>query len=237
MTELPGTTASGVTVAPYSGEEAWHMAAVDWWVSLAADAPTATPGEFSPMPVLSPGESGAYPLEQEALGVSLQSVGDNLTVRAESAGWAWLRVPWDPDWRSLDATPVRKGGPGHLVVWANEGVTELRWSIRGAVDVAAAATTGAAVLVVVALAAVNRRRGWATAPDRPRRAADALGVFADIVDGWVHVGNPASAPPGRPGVSSQPIMSRYIAMSVLVPAWNEEQVICQAPPLSAVPLS
>ena len=186
VTELPGTTASGVAVAPYSGEEAWHMAAVDWWVSLAADAPTATPGEFSPMPVLSPGESGAYPLEQEALGVSLQSVGDNLTVRAESAGWAWLRVPWDPDWRSLDATPVRKGGPGHLVVWANEGVTELRWSIRGAVDVAAAATTGAAVLAVVALAAVNRRRGWATAPDRPRPAADALGVFADIVDGWVH---------------------------------------------------
>ena len=32
-------------------------------------------------------------------------------------------------------------------------------------------------------------------------------------------------------------MSRYIAMSVLIPAWDEEQVVCHAPPLFAVPIS
>ena len=31
----------------------------------------------------------------------------------------------------LGGTPVRKGGPGHLVIWAERGVTELRWSVPG----------------------------------------------------------------------------------------------------------
>ena len=186
VTELPGMMAGGVTAVPYAGEEAWHRAAVEWWVPIAASAPAGALGAVSPVPVLSLGESAAHPLDQAAGGVSLHTEGESLTVRAESAGWAWLRVPWDPDWRSLDATPVRKGGPGHLVVWANRGVTRLRWSIPGAVDVAAAATTGAAALAAVVLVAVNRRRGWEIDPDRRRPAAEALNVFADTVDGWVH---------------------------------------------------
>ena len=100
------------------------------------------------VPVLSSGESSCLPSSgsRQQPACRCTPTGDIITVRAEVAGWAWLRIPWDPDWRSSDATPVRKGGPGHLVVWANQGVTELRWSIPGAVDVAAAATTGAAAL-------------------------------------------------------------------------------------------
>ena len=107
--------------------------------------------------------------------------------------------PVDPDWRSVDGTPVRKGGPGHLVVWAERGVTELRWSVPRAVDAAAAAVTGASLLATMALSAVNRRRGWDTDSDRRRPAADALEVFADTVDGWAHaVARQVSARRRRP---------------------------------------
>ena len=71
------------------------------------------------------------------------------------------------------------------MVWAQQGVTELRWSVPGAVDVAAAVTTAAAALAAAALAVVNRRRGWETAAERHRPAAEAVGVFADTVDEWV----------------------------------------------------
>ena len=171
LTDIAGTAAGGVTVVPYSDEEEWHRAAVEWWVPIAAGASVDGVGA---VPILSSGESTSYPLDQVAGGVSLHADGDNLTVRAESAGWAWLRVPWDPDWRSLGASPVRRGGPGHLVVWANEGLTELRWSIPGAVDVAAAATTGAAALAAAVLVLAGRRPGGRSDPDlraRPRRSA------------------------------------------------------------------
>ena len=142
------------------------------------------------MPVLSPGrgEGNTYPLDQAAAGVSLHTGRDSLTARAETAGWPWLLVPWDPGWRAVGDTPVRKGGPGHLVVWAERGNTELRWSVPRAVDAAAAAVTGASLLVVMALATVNRRRGFHAESDRRRSAADALVVFADTVDGWVRAG-------------------------------------------------
>ena len=180
VTELSAVTASGVTVAPHPSEETWHRAAVEWWVSLA-------PG-ISEVPVLLPGggNGSTHPTDQAAGRVSLQAEPDSLTVRAEEAGWVWLRVPWDPDWRSVGDTPVRKGGPGHLVIWADQGVTELRWSVPRAVDAAAAAATGAALLLTAAMAAVNRRRGWQIDPDRHRPGTDALRVFADIVDGWAH---------------------------------------------------
>ena len=204
VTELSAVVATGVTVAPHPDEAAWHQAAVEWWISL--DTSTATPaGDGNPappdnapsfrrtpesmgVPVLSPGgdDGSAYPLDQAALGVSLLTGRDSLTVQAEAAGWAWLRVPWDPDWRSVGGTPIHKGGPGHLVVWAEEGTTELRWSVPGTVDAAAAATTVAAALAAAALATVNRRRGFQTDPDRPQPAADALDVFADTVDGWTY---------------------------------------------------
>ena len=185
VTDLAGTTAGGVTVASYADEEAWHRAAVAWWLPIAAVVPPDTPRGVSHVPILSAGESADHPVGQPAGGVSLHAAGESLTVSAETAGWAWLRVPWDPDWRSVDGAPVRKGGPGHLVVWVNQGVTEIRWSVRDAVDVAAAATTGAAALAVAALTVVNRRRGWETDLDRRRPAAEALGEFADTVDGWV----------------------------------------------------
>ena len=183
MTELAGITASGVTVVPYVGGEAWHRAAVEWWVPIAAG--TSADGVVA-VPILSPGESIGHPTGQAAEGVSLHADDDSVVVRAEAAGWAWLRIPWDPDWRSMSDTPIRKGGPGHLVVWLNPGVTELHWSIPLSVNVAAAATTGAAVLAVAALAIVNRRHGWETDLNRRRPAAEALGIFADTVDGWVH---------------------------------------------------
>ena len=180
VTELPGVMAIGVTVAPHPDEEAWHRAAVEWWIALPSDA--------AAVPVLWPrgGDSSAHPVDQSATGVSLHTGQDSLAVRADGAGWVWLRVPWDPDWRSAGDTPVHKGGPGHLVVWAERGVTELRWSVPGAVDAAAAAVTGASLLALIALAAMNRRRGFMTEPDRRRPAADAIEVFADTVDGWAH---------------------------------------------------
>ena len=183
VTELPGVMATGVTVAPQPDEEAWHRAAVEWWISI--------PPESKTVPVLLPdgGDSSAHPVDQSAAGVSLHTGQDSLTVRAEAAGWAWLRVPWDPDWRSTGDTPVHKGGPGHLVIWAERGVTELRWSVPETVDASAAAVTGAAVLAVIVLAAINRRRGWKVHPDRRRPAADAIEVFADTVDGWVRAGS------------------------------------------------
>ena len=202
VTELAGKIVDGATVVPYADDLAWHRAAVEWWLPIAMDesprfaastdaegrgeALSEPAGGTSSVPVLSSGASAAYPPGQAAVGVSLDAAGDSITVHAEQAGWAWLRVPWDPDWRSLDATPVRKGGPGHLVVWANEGTTELRWSIPGSVNAAAVATTGVATLAVAVLVPVNRRRGWEADPDRPRPAAEAFGVFADTVDDWAH---------------------------------------------------
>ncbi len=207
VTELSPMMATGVTVAPHPDEAAWHRAAVEWWMSLdtSTAAPTGdgnpTPPDNAPsfrrtpesmdVPVLSAGgdDGSAHPMDQAASGVSLLIGRDSLTVQAEAAGWAWLRVPWDPDWRSVSGTPIRKGGPGHVVMWAEQGATELRWSVSGIVDASAAAVTGAAVLAVIVLAAINRRRGWKVHPDRRRPAADAIEVFADTVDGWVRAGS------------------------------------------------
>lgn len=182
--ELPVTTAEGVTVTPLGDEEAWHSAAVEWWLSIAVADPNG-PGERpGAVPLLTSGESAAHPPDRAASGVTLENGGDRLEVHAETAGWAWLRVPWDPHWRSVHGSPVRKGGPGHLLVWAEEGRTELRWSVPAAVDVAAAATTGAAALVSAALAAANRRRGFQPDTRRSRPAAEAVEVFAGTVDSW-----------------------------------------------------
>ena len=114
VTELPGTMAVGVTVDPLPDEDAWHRAAVEWWIASFQRSP-----ESKVVPVLLPtrGDGSDHPIDQAAAGVSLHSGQDSLTVRAEAAGWAWLRVPWDPGWRSVGETPVHKGGPGHLVVW------------------------------------------------------------------------------------------------------------------------
>ena len=158
LRELPGTRAAGVTVVAHADEDAWHLDAVEWWILLAAGY-LPDGGELAEVPMLSPdGESAAHPADRAAEGVTLEAAGERLVVRAESAGWAWLRVPWDPDWRSVDGTPVRKGGPGHLVVWANRGVTEVRWAVPKAVDMAAIGTTASAAVAVALLVLVDRRR-------------------------------------------------------------------------------
>ena len=188
VTELPAVLAEGVTVMPYPDEDTWHQAATEWWVSTASGSTANARSGPAIVPILAPniGEHDSRLAGQAASGVSLQAGQDRLTVRAERAGWAWLRVPWDPDWHAVTRTSLHKGGPGHLVVWAEEGTTELRWSVPGTVDAAAAATTVAAALAAAALATVNRRRGFQTDPDRPQPAAYALDVFADTVDGWTY---------------------------------------------------
>ena len=166
--DMPGVQATGVTVVPLPDEAGWHRAAVQWWVPIAA---ATTPGDGAwAVPMLSTGETKAHPLDQSATGVSLRADGDRVNVRAETPGWVWLRIPWDPDWRSLTGTPVRLGGPGHLLVWAESGETELRWAVAREVDVAAAAVTGAATLTAAVAVAAYRRRepgvGF-TSPESP----------------------------------------------------------------------
>ena len=187
ITDLPAVMAQGAHLVRYSDEDAWHRAAVEWWLRLASSpAPTAT-SSTAEIPVLVPsGSSDAYPLARAAAGLKLHVAQDRLVVTASQPGWAWLRVPWDPHWHSTSGTPVHKGGPGHLVVWAERGATELRWSVPGAVDAAAAAATGGASLLAVGMGVVNRRRGWKLDPHRTRPAAAAFGVFADTVDAWTH---------------------------------------------------
>ena len=186
--EGPGTMAEGVTVLAYDDEDSWHRAAVEWWVAVAAGKHPLGSGGTANLPVLwhdvAVGSVGRS--DQPAQGVVLETSQDRLTVTAESAGWAWLRVPWDPDWRAVDGSgAVLKGGPGHLVVWIREGVTELRWDVTGTVDATAAAVTGASLLLTAAMANINRRRGWNIDPDRPRPAVESLNRCADATDKWL----------------------------------------------------
>ena len=182
VTELPGETVVGAKVTAHMDEQVWHRAAVEWWISASS--------EFSDVPVLSSRHDDvqSYPRAQAAQGVSLRTGQDSLTVRANGAGWAWLRVPWDPYWKAVNGTPVHKGGPGHLIVWANQGTTELRWSVPRLVDGAAAAVTGIALLTALTLSIVNRRLGWYSDPGRRSPTSNAINLFADTVDGWAQAG-------------------------------------------------
>ena len=72
------------------------------------------------------------------------------------------------------------------MVWAEQGTTDLHWEVPRAVDSTAAAVTGAALLTTSMLGIVNRRKGLPTDLDRSRPVSEAVGVFADTVDGWVH---------------------------------------------------
>ena len=180
LADLARTGATGVTVVPYLGDKDWHRAAVNWWV------PIATGDEVDPaegVPILTAGEPADFPVHRAAGDVSLRTAGDSLIVRAESAGWAWIRVPWDPDWRSLDGTPVRKGGPGHLVVWASEGLTELRWSVSRPVDIASAVVSGVAALVAIVPALLRLRGDRGTDSDREQRRSESVSGPGRILTG------------------------------------------------------
>ena len=157
---------------------AWHQASVQWWISSidnplpSADNTSsfrATP-ESTAVPVLSPGGGGnTYPIDQARRACHYTPDATRLTCeprRPDGRGCASPGIPTGAPW---GGTPVRKGGPGHLVVWAEQGDTDLRWSVPGAVDAAAAAATCASLLVVMALATVNRRRGFQAEP-RPAPA-------------------------------------------------------------------
>ena len=183
LTDLGGVTATGVTVDVFSSEDAWHRAAVRWWIPIAAELRT-EPELWEPVPIRSADNDGR-PALQAAAGVWLRPDGDRLIVGADTAGWAWLRVPWDPYWEAPTGAAVRKGGPGHLVVWVPEGETELVWRVPAVVDATAAAVTGGAGLTVLVMAFRNRRRSDDLDPDRPRPARAAVGLYADTVDEWL----------------------------------------------------
>ena len=185
LTDLSGMVASGVTVDAHQSEESWHQAAVRWWIQILAGART-EPESWEPVPIRAADGDPHHPVGQAATGVWMRADGDRLTVGTDTAGWAWLRVPWDPYWRSSVGTAVHKGGPGHLVIWAPAGETVLMWQVPAAVDVAAAAVTGAAVLTVLTMAAGGRRRqDLGFDPNRPRPVRSAVGLYADTVDEWL----------------------------------------------------
>ena len=185
LTDLGGVTATGVTVAVHSSEDGWHQAAARWWIQIVAELRT-EPESWQPVPIRS---NDSYPdrsADQAATGVRMRADGDRLTVQADSAGWVWLRVPWDPYWQAPPRATVYKGGPGHLVAWVPEGETELEWRVPAGVDAAAAAVTGAAGLTVLVMVVGNRRRGDGLDPDRPHPVRTAVSLYADTVDECLH---------------------------------------------------
>ena len=188
VAELAAPLVSGVTIAPHVRDEQWHRSAVEWWMQIASDSDPEVVASQLDVPTHSAGDTAEARAQrhQAASDLALHTAPDRLTVTAATAGWAWIRVPWDPYWQADNGGPVHKGGPGHLVVWADEGTTELRWQVPGAMDATAAGVSGLAMLSVAVLSVINRRRGWYSDPDRRRPAAYALSVFADTVDGWWH---------------------------------------------------
>ena len=206
LTELAGVTATGVTVEVHTSETAWHRAAAHWWLPIAAELGT-EPESWEPVPVWAEDDRGRF-ARQAAAGVWLRADGDRLTVGADTAGWAWLRVPWDPYWQAPAGAAVHKGGPGHLVVWLPEGVTELVWRVPARVDAAAAAVTGAAGLMVLAMAIRNRRREDGLEPDRPRPVRAAVGLYADTVDEWLHTAGRWTRAAGRAAGAAARLITR-----------------------------
>ena len=149
--------ASGVALAPHATNDAWHRDAVGWWAGLLtgeyalqdAEAAVPTHGEV---------DWDAYPPAQAAGGVSVLEAGESFAVTAQTAGWVWIRVPWDPYWHSHNNTPVLKGGPGHIIAWADEGHNNYGWWVPPQVDTAAIITTASAAALAITLLITGRRR-------------------------------------------------------------------------------
>ena len=158
--------ASGVALAPHATNDAWHRDAVGWWAGLLtgeyalqdAEAAVPTHGEV---------DWDAYPPAQAAGGVSVLEAGESFAVTAETAGWVWIRVPWDPYWHSHNNTPVLKGGPGHIIAWVNPGNNGFGWWVPPQVDTAAIITTAGAAALAITLLITGRRRPQS--PDLPSR--------------------------------------------------------------------
>ena len=176
--------AEGAKIVAYPDEDSWHKAAVEWWVAVASESAPLRVGGVPEIPVLWPGveaDGEAALLDRAAQGVTMRTEQDRVYVTAQSPGWVWLRVPWDPWWFAPDGVPL-KGGPGHLVIWADTGTTELRWDVPDNVDLLAVSLTVLALLLLIPMTSINRRKGWELDPDRPRPAAAALTRLADTTD-------------------------------------------------------
>lgn len=181
--EVPGEQATGTAIETFQDEESWHAAAVRWWIQLSVGESH----EQVPVPAVRTGDldHAAHPMHQAAQDVMLESRPDTLTISANVAGWAWLRVPWDVYWQSDADIPILKGGPGHLIVWLPAGVTTMRWRVPAGVDAAAAVVSGASLLAVVGMSVVNRRLGFQGERNRNRPVAAAVETFAETVDEWI----------------------------------------------------
>jgi len=154
--ELHGRRAGAAGVAVSLDEHAWHEQATRWWAGLLAGRSTLSEAEQA---VPSTGEADweAYPPESAATGVELLEAGESFAVTAATAGWVWVRIPWDPYWHAHNATPVLKGGPGHLIVWAEPGQNSYGWWIPRGVDTAGIIVTAAAAAGTLILVVSGRR--------------------------------------------------------------------------------
>ena len=183
VTELDSNRVSGVRIVAAHNEASWHRQSVRWWLDIAANGFVS----HKPLPtLLSPTDGSDHPHGQAATRPRMSTSQDTIVIAADEPGWAWVRVPWDPWWHSHSDTPTLKGGPGHLVIWANKGETLLRWNVPVSVDVTAAVTTGMSFLIALGLALENRRRGFELNQDRHHPASEALQEFSDTVDAWWH---------------------------------------------------
>ena len=163
--------ASGVSLAPHATNDAWHRDAVGWWAGLLTGEYALQDAEAA-VPAHGEVDWDAYPPAQAAGGVSVLEAGESFAVTAQTAGWAWIRVPWDPYWHSHNNTPVLKGGPGHIITWVNPGNNGFGWWVPPQVDTAAIITTTVAAALATTLLITSRRRTQTTRP-RQRRAAAA----------------------------------------------------------------
>lgn len=181
LNEIPVVEATGIAVSPFFDENSWHNAAVEWWISTvlgSTDKRIPAKAEYSLI--------SGYPYEQSARGVALETNQDTLIVRADSRGWAWLKVPFDPWWKSTVDTPVLKGGPGHLVVWVEPGITEFRWAVPRIVDILSVWTTLVALVTAFVMIMINRSRGFDGRAIREGPLSRHVDELANIVDAFWH---------------------------------------------------
>ena len=227
---------SGVGLAAQPGDDAWHRDATVWWAALLTNQTTLTEAEAA-VPAVGAADWEAYPPSQAATGVSLLEAGESFAATAEAAGWAWIRVPWDPYWHSHDGTPVLKGGPGHIVAWIDEGQNDYGWWVPRHVDIAAIATTAtAAALALVLLITTRRRppagpgccRPAAPPPPDPRGPGPPAGPKRPGPQQPAGLGGPqGSGSPRRVnrGAATPGAAAGAAAVSVLIPVWDEQETI------------
>ena len=162
-------------MVPHAAEDDWRLDAIGWWAGLLtgeyaledAEAAVPTHGEV---------DWARHPSQQAASGLTLTEAGEDFAVEAETAGWVWVRVPWDPYWHSHNNTPVLKGGPGHIIAWVDEGRNDFGWWVPRNVDISAVITTTAAAALALTLLITTRRRPSAA----PKPAAEPGSAAAPI---------------------------------------------------------